>query len=399
MQRWTQHVQQPRVQPRVPAPKPVLKNYSYVLPRSAFSGFKASDFTTIYNYPPIPNTPVTIGVTALGGGLYGNYDPITKVLTNGDVHTYWSTVCGMTSLPKVIIVELDGAKNNPEGTANATASEREKALSATSENTMDVTTIGACYPSSNLTIVMYLVPNSFQNFNNAFVAGIDGVTVNGQFIKSDVISCSWGISEQYWGVTWCKKMDTLFAKAVAAGITICCAAGDNGSSNGAPGLNADFPASSPNVIACGGTSLICPNRVWDSMTVETVWNVDPKTSATGGGTSRFFTKPSYQKSVKGKRRAVPDIAMNADPTTGTLIRVNGQMGDLYGGTSIVAPAMSAFVARCRPKQCNVAALYRVPSTCFNDITKGNNGAYKAGPGFDNCSGRGSLKGAPINSSL
>ena len=394
-QRWAPPVPQQQYSP----PKPVLKNYSYVRPRSTFTGFKASDFATIYNYPPMPTTPVVIGVTALGGGLYGDYNPTTGLLTNGDVQTYWSNVCGMTDLPKVIIVELDGAKNNPEGSANATASERERALSATGENTMDVTTIGACYPSSNLTIVMYLVPNSFQNFYNAFAAGINGITVNGQFIKSNVISCSWGLSEQYWGATWCKQMDTLFAKAVAEGITICCAAGDHGSSNDAPGLNVDFPAASPNVVACGGTSLICPNRVWDSMTVETVWNVDPKQSATGGGVSRFFRKPRYQKSLPGPRRALPDIAMNADPTTGTLIRLNGKMDQLWGGTSIVSPAMSAFVARCRPKQCNVAALYKVPATCFNDIKKGNNGAYKARRGFDNCSGRGSLKGTPINSSL
>jgi len=395
MQRWTQHVQPPQVQPQVQPrlekpPKPIFNNYSLLRPRSAFNGFKASDFTTIYNYPPMPTTPVTIGVTALGGGLYGTYDPITKVLTNGDVQKYWTTVCGMTSLPKVIIVEMEGAKNTPGGAANAVA---------TGENTMDVTTIGACYPSSNLTIVMYLVPNSFTNFYKAFAAGIDGVTVNGQFIKSDVISCSWGLAEKKVGADWCKYMDSLFARAAKAGITICCAAGDHGSSDGEPGINVDFPASSPNVVACGGTSLICPNLVWDSFTKETVWNVDPKLSATGGGFSKFFKKPRYQKSLPGARRALPDIAMNADPSTGTLIRVNDQMDQLWGGTSIVSPAMSAFVARCRPKQCNLATLYKVPSNCFNDIKIGNNGAYKARRGFDNCSGRGSLKGVPINNSL
>lgn len=322
----------------------------------------------------------------MGGGLYGDYNTTTKVLTNGDVQTYWSTVCGMTNLPKVLIVPLEGATNNPPGYG-------------TDENTMDVTTIGACYPSSDLTIIMYIVPNTGTNFYKVFEAAINGTTVNGKFIKPRVISCSWGQAEKNWGAGWSKYMDALFAKAVKAGVIICCAAGDNGSSDGETGINVDFPASSPNVIACGGTSLVCPNLVWDAMTVETVWNVDPKLSATGGGVSTFFVKPPYQKSLPGTKRTIPDIAMNADPTTGTLIRVNGKMDELYGGTSIVAPAMSAFVARCRPKKCNVANLYTVPANCFNDITNGNNGLYKARPGFDKCSGRGSLKGTPIKNSL
>jgi kumamolisin len=335
----------------------------------------------------MPTTPVTIGVVSFGGGLYGDYNTTTKVLTSGDVQTYWSDVCEMTDLPKVLVVPLEGASNDPAGDAGGTG-----------ENTLDVTTIGACYPSSTLTIVLYVVPNTTTNFYKVFEAAINGITVNGQFIKSDVISCSWGQSEKNWG-EYSRVVNTLFAKANARGIVISCASGDYGSSNGETGINVDFPASSPHVIACGGTSLVCPNRVWDAMTVETVWNVNPKTSATGGGVSTFFVKPPYQKSLPGTKRTIPDIAMNADPTTGTLIRVNGKMDQLWGGTSIVSPAMSAFVARCRPKKCNVAALYKVPIVCFNDITKGNNGAYKAGRGFDKCSGRGSLKGKPIKNSL
>jgi len=187
-------------------------------------------------------------------------------------------------------------------------------------------------------------------------------------------------------------MDSLFALAASKGIIICCASGDSGSSNGEPGRNVDFPASSPNVIACGGTSLVCPNRVWDSETVEVVWNNTK--GATGGGISTIFSQPTFQTGVG---RSVPDIAMNADPNTGVFI-IYGGKAYIFGGTSAVAPAMAAFVARC-PKKCTVAALYKVPATCFNDITVGNNGDYQADAGYDRCSGRGSLKGTVLASKL
>jgi kumamolisin len=89
--------------------------------------------------------------------------------------------------------------------------------------------------------------------------------------------------------------------------------------------------------------------------------------------------------------------MNADPETGVAIILNGKVL-IFGGTSAVAPAMAAFVARC-PKPCTVAALYKVPATCFNDITVGNNGDYQAGAGYDKCTGRGSLKGTVLASNL
>jgi kumamolisin len=375
---------------------------NYLNPRASASQitYKASDYTTIYSYPPLPTGPTTIGVISVGGGLYGTYNSRTCELTNGDVQRYWTTVCGIpiTSCPRVLVVPI-GVRNNPPG-------------SGSDENTLDVTIIGACYPTSNLTIVLYIGANSNAGFTAALNAAINGRNVNGAFIKPSVISCSWGASEVSWGVyggrngttliqtsaAACRSLNTLFAKAVSEGTVICCASGDNGSSNGLPGKNVDFPASSPNVIACGGTSLVCPNLVWDSSTVEKVWNNNPVTSATGGGVSRLFTQPVFQSAaVRSAMRVVPDIAMNADPQTGVSIMFNGQLTK-FGGTSMVAPAMAAFVARC-PRPCTVAALYRVPSTCFNDITVGNNGAYKAGHRYDACTGRGSLRGTILVAKL
>ena len=317
----------------------------------------------------------------MGGGLYGSYNSRTSALTNGDVQASW-TACGIPANlhPKVLIASV-GALNRPN-------------QAGTDENTLDVTVIGACYPRSNVTIILFIAPNSFIGFRNAFSAAINGTRINKTVYKPSVISCSWGASEKNWvvygqrgivqtAVSVCRSVDSLFATAVAKGIVICCASGDDGSSNGGAGRNVDFPAASPNVIACGGTSLICPNRVWDSATVETTWN--NVQGATGGGVSTIFA------------RSVPDIAMNADPETGIAIILNKKVL-IFGGTSAVAPAMAAFVARC-PKPCTVAALYKVPATCFNDVTVGNNGDYQAGAGYDKCTGLGSLKGTVLASKL
>ena len=94
-----------------------------------------------------------------------------------------------------------------------------------------------------------------------------------------------------------KAMDGVFQDAAALGVTICCAAGDDGSSderNPATGdgrLHADFPASSPFALACGGTRL----ETTAAGTTETVWNAGRSGGATGGGVSEFFARPVWQK--------------------------------------------------------------------------------------------------------
>jgi kumamolisin len=105
---------------------------------------------------------------------------------------------------------------------------------------------------------------------------------------------------------------------------------------------------------------------------------------------------------------VPDVAGNADPTTGYQIYSGGQ-AQVVGGTSAVAPLWSALIARlAQPtgKRFGLIqpALYTgvTPGTAvagFHDITEGNNGAYSAGPGWDACSGLGSPDGTALLSRL
>jgi subtilase family serine protease len=334
--------------------------------------FKANEIGKIYNFPtPDLTKKVNIGVVSFGGGLFGSVDS-KGVLTKGDVQAYWSSL-GISSenMPKVIIVPIDTSINNPSGD-----------LSSTIENTIDIEQIGACFPSSNLTIYFYLAINSENGFINIFnyilnntIAGVN---------KPNVVSISWGSPEA--NNNFLTQTDILFTNAILQGINICAASGDNGSSDGLSGLNVDFPASSPHVIACGGTTLICPNLTYDSFTKETVW------SGSGGGLSNTFTPPSYQTKLNKPYRAVPDIALNADPNTGVSYLINGK-NQIIGGTSIVSPAISAFIGLTGINFFANTKLYSVNySKCFHDIIRGNNGYYNADMNYDFCTGLGSIDG-------
>jgi kumamolisin len=200
-------------------------------------------------------------------------------------------------------------------------------------------------------------------------------------------------------------LDAACQSAAALGITITVAAGDNGSTDGLTGNNVDFPASSPHVLACGGTSL---DANGSTIISEVVWNdLAEGDGATGGGVSNFFPLPSWQansnvpvSSSGTGGRGVPDVAGDADPETGYTIRVDGETA-VIGGTSAVAPLWAGLVAVANQQLGTQVgfiqpAIYAAnAASAFNDITSGNNGAFSAGPGWDACSGLGSPKASRL----
>jgi kumamolisin len=148
-----------------------------------------------------------------------------------------------------------------------------------------------------------------------------------------VISISWGGPEQIpsipessnmseWSPRSIDTMDQAFQEAAALGVTVCEAAGDSGSGDGVGDRNyhADFPASSPYVLACGGTTLNSSNGAIES---EVVWN-DGQGWAGGGMISDHFPKPDFQSKCNVPKspnpgkfvgRGIPDVAGVADPAT------------------------------------------------------------------------------------
>jgi kumamolisin len=208
----------------------------------------------------------------------------------------------------------------------------------------------------------------------------------------DVCSISWGSDEANWGKTAAEQMESIAAAATAAGMIVFAASGDNDSSDGgSTPANVDLPASCPHVIGCGGTT--------KTATSETVWNDDPGQTdgeGTGGGYSTIFPMQSWQAGApNGPGRMVPDVAGDADPDTGYTVWVHGQQVQGMGGTSAVAPLYAGLFASFGKKLGWVTPTLWKNQLCFNDITQGDNGYYRAKVGPDACTGLGS----PIGSKL
>jgi kumamolisin len=224
--------------------------------------------------------------------------------------------------------------------------------------------------------------------------------------KPSVISISWGGPESSWTQQSLTALDQACQSAAALGITITVASGDNGSGDGVTdGANhVDFPASSPHVLACGGTKLVASGSTISS---ETVWNEEASNEgATGGGVSTVFPLPTWQANsnvpLAGSfaGRGVPDVAGDADPSTGYTVRVDGQTL-VIGGTSAVAPLWAGLIALSNAQN-KITAGFLQPTiyaakaaAAFRDITSGNNGAFTAGPGWDACTGLGSPTGTAL----
>ncbi len=350
----------------------------------AATSFTPPALAKLYDFPAgADGSGQCIGIIELGGG----YKP-------ADLATYFKSL-GIPN-PSVKAVLVDHAKNHPTN-----------ANSADGEVMLDIEVAGAIAPKAS--IVVYFTANTTQGFLDAITTAVHD-SVN----KPSVISISWGSAEQNWTTQAMTQYDQAFQAAAAMGVTICVAAGDNGSSDGvADGQpHVDFPASSPNVLACGGTKLLASGAT--TIASETVWNEGATTSATGGGISGFFALPSYQSQAGvpvsaatggNPGRGVPDVAGDADPATGYEVRVDGQ-NLVIGGTSAVAPLWAGLVALMNQKLGHPVGFLNPMlygslqgKGATNDITSGDNGSYSAKAGWDPCTGWGSPDGAKLLKAL
>jgi kumamolisin len=315
-----------------------------------------------YNFPTSSATGQRIALIELGGAV------------TDDVPAYFKSL-GMKP-PTVNSIPVAGGHPKDDGPQGATG-----------EVMLDVEVAGAV-AGSEATLDVYFAPNT----DAGFVSAINGAVHGG----ATLISISWGGPEDGWRANSRKAMDQACASAQAAGIAVLAAAGDAGSSDGETGNHVDYPASSPNVTACGGTRLTVTNEGLYSG--ESVWN-DAKDSAGGGGYSAVYGVPEYQSTaVTGRHELVPDVSGNADPVSGYPILIGGQT-HVFGGTSAVAPlyaGMCAVInaATHKPIAHLGAACFANPTVC-RDVSKGSNGAYRAKPGVDPASGLGSIDGSKL----
>lgn len=363
-----------------PVARPMLKiaqrGGQVVSHAAAPLAFTPNQLANIYGFPAGFNGKgQTIAILELGGGYR------TK-----DIASYFKGL-GIKK-PTIKAISVDGGKNSP-GNAN----------SADGEVMLDIEVAGAI--ANGAKIVVYFCPNTDKGFLDAITKAVHD-TAN----KPSVISISWGGPEANWTQQSLTNFNEAFKGAATLGVTICIAAGDNGSSDGLTDgeVNVDFPASSPYVLACGGTSLQVNNN---TIVSETVWH-DSDNSATGGGVSNMFDLPDYQKNSNVPKsintghigRGVPDVAGDADPNTGYKVLVDGQQM-VIGGTSAVAPLYAGLIARINQQKgkwagfINPVLYAENPSVC-RDITVGDNKTvsgnvgYSAQVGWDPCTGLGVL---------
>ena len=231
-----------------------------------------------------------------------------------------------------------------------------------------------------------------------FELAIDYARVNG---LGNVISNSYGSPEGLFGAYTVQGFEQVLENAAAAGIAVNFSSGDGGDEGtGSPSSGADlYPASSIYVTSVGGTSIGIPNGTTNG--AEVGWGnnaaylsfglnavLDPPDvlgfiGGSGGGTSIFFNKPSWQSALSGTARQSPDIAALADPYTGVVFVLDGTPSAGIGGTSLACPIFSALWAIAdqaagAPLGQAAPLLYRLPSTAINDVIPVNSDTNVSG---------------------
>ncbi|WP_437563358.1 S53 family peptidase [Sorangium sp. So ce542] len=400
-----------------PAPRDTL--LSFDSPDARRARFTALDLAKLYNFPQgLDGSGQKVGIILPGGGL-----PV-KVLDR-----YFDRL-GL-KVPKIEIIEVDGAKNEPSSLEEIrdfivqvglgrpsrplSAEERSRRAAAetieaswdmrfTMEIMMDVEILGAV--ANGAEIRVYRTPEDVKGIYNAIMQAVDdGVTI---------LSNSWGAAEGDL-VGWRHKIERALEFAVGEkGVTVLFASGDRGSTPS--GFEEDesklqpcYPASSPWVVACGGTAI---ELARSRLQAEVVWNERAMGQhlASSGGFSHYFKRPSWQTGVKNRMRGVPDISANAAVKSGVWLWF-GEVSATSFGTSAAVQLLAGLTARIyQGLGFSVpllnAVLYRPEvREAMRPITEGDNfirrgvDAYKASAGWNACTGLGRPDGERLLKAL
>jgi subtilase family serine protease len=274
------------------------------------------------------------------------------------------------------------------------------------ETVLDLEILHEVAPQAKL--VIYLSASDFGHGDRAF----DQMVTDH---LGSIISESLGACEPDTPVGHRNTYASIQDRATALGMSHFVASGDNGAYTCGEDQDpaSSFPATLPTVTAVGGTTVF--QSTTGAYYKEMAWGAPLDESGSGGGPSLYYAVPDYQKSVVQSAgnglRQVPDVAANADPSTGFHIVFSGQDGQV-GGTSAATPLWAATMALINQdlkkkglREAGFAnpALYwmgqntsTLPAKPFHDITTGNNLAYDAAAGWDFATGWGSMNGAALD---
>lgn len=233
--------------------------------------------------------------------------------------------------------------------------------------------------------------------------------------KASIVTNSWGGPSSTETSGLIHAYEAIFEQGAVQGIGFFFSSGDSGNDLVATGqIQTDYPASDPYVTAVGGTTLAV--GATDNYEWETGWGTDKYALSSsgkswvplgflygaGGGFSTLFNRPAYQQGVVPGRspagRAVPDISLDSDPTTGMLIGEtqtfpNGVYYDEYriGGTSLASPLMAGMQALATQAQGGrlgfanprIYNLARSGSNAFRDVTSAHDPDANVRPDYAN----------------
>jgi subtilase family serine protease len=279
---------------------------------------------------------------------------------------------------------------------------------AASETTLDVETIVSLAPGTALYV--YEIPT----LNNAPLVDVFNRVVSDNLVDS--LNSSWDTCETLVHGSFSKSIDAIEQEGEALGITFHSSAGDWGAhgANCRRAVSVNIPSATPDNVAVGGTSLaVDPNTGQE--TSEVGWN-GPGSDATGGGVSRIFKLPAYQKNVPNVIRGgrnLPDLAFDANSLFGVSYYFDGAFDGPTGGTSLASPIFGAGLAEINQLQNSrsgdfnvtlyqtwLANGYASGSTAyFRDITQGSIPPYYAQSGYDQMTGIGAMQVNNFNALL
>lgn len=227
------------------------------------------------------------------------------------------------------------------------------------EETLDVEAAHAMAPKARV-IYFGAKDCAIAGLLNALTFAVDKNQVT-------VISSSWGGPESNYTSGRIASVRQVILQGEDQGITFLWSTGDHGNEHAGGRAHVEYPASDPFATAVGGTSTaigrsgrILWQTGWGSHSYllsnnGSRWLPRGFYAGAGGGFSRRFARPTYMRGVVGRAfppgRAVPDVAMDADSTTGMLIGQTENVGGRIrfnqtriGGTSLAAPLMAGMVA-------------------------------------------------------
>jgi subtilase family serine protease len=257
------------------------------------------------------------------------------------------------------------------------------------ETTLDVEWAHAIAPGAKIVLIISPTPNS-----DDLAAAITKAVVKG---LGKVVSNSYGGPESSNAPADYSAFEGALKLAAVQGVAVNFSSGDDGDFVFAQGYSdVSYPASSKLATAVGGTSVFLNSS--QKIRFQTPWGTNiteiADTAAlghpplvppleegflygAGGGASKAFSKPSFQKGLPGSYRLVPDIAWVADPYTGveiieTDLTLKEQGVGVIGGTSVACPMFSGLWAVAAQKHGGplgqaARSLYSLPKSAITDV--------------------------------